>query len=93
MALLGMLLTSDQPEAENARTSSSRFWTDDDVANAASTAITGSNGDSFVGYTAASTSATPDPLTAVGKGSGNTATFDMSAGGDNYINWAGGWPN
>ena len=90
MALLGMLMTSDQPEAETpappapptpAPPSAPEFWTDDDVANSASTAITGSNGDSFVGYTAASTSATPDPLTSIGVGS--TATFDMSAGGNN----------
>ena len=94
MALLGMLMTSDQPEAETpaspAPPSAPEFWTDDDVANSASTAITGSDGDSFVGYTAASTSATPDPLTAVGKGSGNTATFDMSAGGDNYAQLGSG---
>ena len=90
MWLLGMLMTSDEPEAETptppapptpAPPSAPEFWTDDDVANSASTAITGSNGDSFVGYTAASTSATPDPLTSIGVGS--TATFDMSAGGNN----------
>ena len=93
MVLLGMLMTSDQPEAETpappappapptpAPPSAPEFWTDDDVANSASTAIIGSNGDSFVGYTAASTSATPDPLTSIGVGS--TATFDMSAGGNN----------
>ena len=49
MALLGMLMTSDPAEPE--------FWTDADVADSASTAITGSRGDSYIGYTAASASA------------------------------------
>ena len=59
------------------------FWTNADVADSASTAITGSSADSFVGYTAASTAAATSALTNVGRGSGNTATFDMSAGGNN----------
>ncbi|MGB1245666.1 MAG: hypothetical protein ACPG88_09585, partial [Porticoccaceae bacterium] len=96
LAMFGVLVTRDQPEgdAEVVETlappaptapPSGEFWTDADVADSASTAITGSSGDSFVGYTAASTSAMTDPLTAVGNGSGNTATFDMSTGGNNYL--------
>ncbi|MAW51964.1 MAG: hypothetical protein CME01_03980 [Geminicoccus sp.] len=38
--------------------------------------FTGSSGESFIGIT---------PLLGVGKGSGNTATFDMRAGGDNLF--------
>ena len=95
MALLGMLMTSDQPEAEEEEAEvedtpapqSGEFWTDADVADSAATAITGSSANSFVGYTAASTSAATDPLSYVGAGSGNTATFDMSAGGNNFS-----WP-
>ena len=92
MALLGMLMPSDQPEGETeveetpappAPPPEPEFWTDADVADSASTAITGSSGNSFVGYTAASTSAATDPLTKVGFGSSNSATFDMSAGGNN----------
>ena len=94
MALLGMLMTSDQPAEEETEVEETptppapppaEFWTDTDVADNASTAITGSSVDSFVGYTAASATATPDPLTAVGKGSCSVATFDMSAGGNNYF--------
>ena len=59
------------------------FWSDADIANSASTAITGSRGDSFIGYTAASTAAATDSLTNIGIGSGNIATFDMSLGGNN----------
>ena len=93
--LLAGLMTSDQPEAETpespappappAPPAEPEFWTDADVADSASTAITGSSANSFVGYTAASTTATTDSLTAVGKGSGSVATFDMSAGGNNYF--------
>lgn len=92
MALLGMLMTSDQPEAETptppappAPPPEPEFWTDADIADSASTAITGSSADSFVGYTAASTAAATSALTNVGRGSGNVATFDMSAGGDNFF--------
>lgn len=38
-----------------------------------------------VRHMAASTTATTDPLTAVGYGLGTVATFDMSAGGNNYF--------
>ncbi len=89
IALLGVFMTSDQPEGDAeveetpAPPSAPEFWTDADIADSASTAITGSSADSFVGYTAASTAAATDPLTKVGFGSGNSATFDMSAGGNN----------
>jgi len=86
MALLGGLMTSDQPEAETpAPPAGPEFWTDADVADSASTAITGSSANSFIGYTAASTTASTDPLTFVGRGVGSVATFDMSAGGNNYF--------
>ena len=45
-------------------------------------AFTGSAGDSFIGYTAANSTA-QDALIDAGRGGGNSATFDMSAGGDN----------
>ena len=93
MALLGMLMTSDQPADEEetpgpaptppAPPCTPEFWTDADVG--ASTSITGTSCDSFIGYTAASTTATTDPLTTVGYGFGTVATFDMSAGGNNYF--------
>ena len=44
--------------------------------------ITGSGGDSFVGYSAADPNA-EDPLTELGRGVGGVATIDMSAGGNN----------
>ena len=44
----------------------------------------GSAGDSYVGYTAATITAV-DPLQDVAKGSGIDATFDMSAGGNNFF--------
>ena len=47
-------------------------------------AFTGSAGDSFIGYSSASTT-TPDALVDAGKGAGNSATFNMSAGGDNFF--------
>ena len=47
-------------------------------------AFTGSAGDSFIGYSSASTT-TPDALVEAGKGAGNSATFDMTAGGDNLL--------
>ena len=47
-------------------------------------AFTGSAGDSYIGYSSASPS-TPDALIDAGKGAGNSATFDMSAGGDNLL--------
>ena len=72
MALLGML-TSDQP---------SEFWSDSMVPDSASTAITGSRGASYLGYTSASPTAV-DWLSSVGSGAGNVATFDMSLGGNN----------
>ena len=94
MALLGMLMTSDQPAEEEETPGTSptppappctpEFWTDADVVNGA-TSITGTSCDSFIGYTAASTTATTDPLTTVGYGFGTVATFDMSAGGNNYF--------
>jgi len=93
MALLGMLMTSDQPAEETIDQpaeehacpppSGPEFWTDADVADSAATAITGSSADSFIGYTAASTSAITDPLTKVGYRS--DATFDMSCGGNNFF--------
>ena len=56
------------------------FWTDAEVADSADVSITGTTADEYIGYSSAST---PDPLSNLGKGSGNTATFDMSLGGDN----------
>ena len=47
-------------------------------------AFTGSAGDSFIGYTAANSSAV-DPLVDAGRGPGNQAIFDMSAGGNNML--------
>ncbi len=73
------------PATEPAAEPEPEFWTDDDIADSASVAITGSSGDSFVGYTAASTTATTTPLTNVGYGPGKAATFDMTAGGNNYL--------
>ena len=75
MVLLSMLMTEGEQPPE--------FWSDSMVANSASTAITGSGVDSYLGYTSASTTAV-DWLSNVGRGTGNVATFDMSAGGDNY---------
>jgi len=46
--------------------------------------FTGSAGDSFIGYTAADSTA-QDALIDAGKGAGNSATFDMSAGGNNTL--------
>ena len=43
---------------------------------------TGSAGDSYIGYSSASTS-TPDALIEAGYSAGNSASFDMSAGGNN----------
>ena len=56
------------------------FWTNDEVADSADVSITGTTADEYIGY---SSTSTPDPLSNLGKGSGNTATFDMSLGGDN----------
>ena len=56
------------------------FWTNDEVADSADVSITGTTADEYIGY---SSTSTPDPLSNLGKGSGNTATFDMSAGGNN----------
>ena len=47
-------------------------------------AFTGSAGDSFIGYSSASTT-TQDALVDAGRGFGNSATFDMLAGGDNLL--------
>lgn len=58
------------------------FWSDAMINDNDSVLITGSGGDSFVGYLAADPNA-EDPLTEVGRGVGNVATFDMSAGGSN----------
>ena len=96
--LAALALRSNSPESEENRAESNagdpssnspppapEFWTDAMIADMASTSVTGSLADSFIGYTAASTTATKDPLTDVGKGTGNVATFDMSAGGNNYF--------
>ena len=46
--------------------------------------FTGSSDNSFIGYTAADPTA-QDALADAGKGAGNSATFNMSAGGDNLF--------
>ena len=58
------------------------FWTDDEVADSADVSITGTTADEYIGY---SSTSTPDSLSNLGQGSGNTATFDMSAGGTNRL--------
>jgi hypothetical protein len=88
VALLGLLMAKDEHEAEPESDGHQaglrpEYWTDAMVANSASTAIIGSSADSFVGYTAASTSAAIDPLSKVGNFS--VASFDMSAGGNNFF--------
>ena len=88
VALLGLLMAKEElevaPESDGHQAGPRpEYWTDAMVANSASTAIIGSSADSFVGYTAASTSAAIDPLSKVGNFS--VASFDMSAGGNNFF--------
>ncbi|MBB25455.1 MAG: hypothetical protein CME02_08035 [Geminicoccus sp.] len=88
MALLGMLMTSDQPEA-SAPAPAPEFLSNTAFQALTPTnarAFTGSAGDSFIGYTAA-TAATEaqDALIDAGKGIATYATFDMSAGGNNLL--------
>ena len=89
MALLGMLMTSDQPAEEEVEDTPApqpaEFWTDADIADSASTSITGTNVDSFVGYTAASTGAVADPISNFAAGMSNSGTINLSAGGNNYV--------
>ena len=92
IALLGVLMTSDQPESEteveeapaHPAPPSGEFWTNDDVADSASNSITGTNVNSFVGYTAASKTAVVDPISNFAAAA-NTGTIDLSAGGNNYV--------
>ena len=83
MALLGMLMTSDQPAEEEVEDTPAprpaEFWTDADIADSASTSITGTNVDSFVGYTAASTGAVADPISNFAAGRYNSGTINLSA--------------
>lgn len=58
------------------------IWTNDEVANSADVHIIGTTADEYIGY---SSTSTPDFLSNLGQGSGNTATFDMSAGGTNRL--------
>ena len=80
MALLGMLMTSDQPEPPEFL-SNAMFQA---LTPTNARAFTGSAGDSFIGYSSASISA-PDALVDAGRGAGNSATFDMTAGGNNLL--------
>lgn len=101
IALLGVFVTNDQPESETqveetpappALPPEPEFLSNamfQALTPTNARAFTGSAGDSFIGYTAASTSATTSALTNVGRGFENAATFDMSAGGDNYFVAAG----
>ena len=101
MALLGMLMTSDQPgETEEPEApapvtppappapppapeflSNTMFQA---LTPSNARVFTGSAGDSYIGYgTPDNTS--PSNLVDAGRGSGNSATFNMSAGGDNLL--------
>ena len=78
MLAAGFMLRDQQDTGE--------FWTDADIADSASTSITGTNLDSFVGYTAASTGAVADPISNFAAGGSANGTIDLSAGGNNYVN-------
>jgi len=94
LSLAGLSLLSSIPgtksdeqateeEEPSVPTAGPEFWTNADIPDNAPITITGSSADSFVGYTAASTAAATSALTNLGRGPGNQAIFDMSAGGNN----------
>ena len=66
----------EEPEAPAPNTAPPEYFTNAAIAARATTAFTGSSGDTVVGLT---------PIQFQGYGPGNQATFDMSAGGDNLF--------
>ena len=69
--------------ASGEQASAGEFWTDADIADSASTSITGSNGDSFVGF-GCFHRAMADPISNFAASATN-GTIDLSGGGNNYV--------